>query len=83
MQVWATEKTIRREIAEAPEKWFDEFAVKQPDDIRKFGDATNATLTYRVPAVLQAIEERRYFRKKTTNEIVQEAVAHAKGSVAA
>lgn len=78
MHVWATEKTIRREIAEAPEKWFDEFAAKQPDDIRKFGTATNSTMTYRVPAVLQAIEEGRYFRKKTAQEVVADAIEKAR-----
>ena len=75
MKVWATEDSVRAEIADAPEKWFDQFAVNQPDDIRKFGDATNSTLVFRVPAVLQAIEERRYFRKRPVSKIVADAVA--------
>jgi hypothetical protein len=62
MKVWATKKSIRSEVADVPEGWLDQFAVSQPDDIRKFGDARNSTLNYRVTAVLEAIEAGKYFR---------------------
>lgn len=52
MKVWASKKSIRAEIADVPEGWLDRFAVEQPGDIRKFGDSRNATLDYRVSAVL-------------------------------
>ena len=81
MKVWATERSFRSDIADAPEKWFDLFAVNQPDDIRKFGDATNSTLVYRVSAVLEAIEERRYFRKRPVSKIVAEAVARGVATI--
>ena len=71
--VWLTKRTLRT-IVEAPDKWFDLFAINQPQDIRKFGDSTNSTLTYRVAAVLDAVEEKRYFRRKTVSEIVSEAI---------
>jgi len=62
MKVWASKKSIREEVADVPEGWLDRFAVEQPGDIRKFGDAKNATLDYRVSAVLEAIEIGKYFR---------------------
>lgn len=62
MKVWASKKSIRAEIADVPEGWLDRFAAEQPADIRKFGDSRNATLDYRVSAVLAAIEDGRYFR---------------------
>lgn len=62
MKVWASKKSIRAEIADVPEGWLDRFAVEQPGDIRKFGDSRNATLDYRVSAVLEAIEDGKYFR---------------------
>lgn len=62
MKVWASKKSIRAEIADVPEGWLDRFAAEQPEDIRKFGDAKNATLDYRTSAVLEAIEQGKYFR---------------------
>lgn len=62
IKVWATKKSIRESIADVPEGWLDRFAAEQPDDIRKFGDARNSTLNYRVSAVLEAIEAGKYFR---------------------
>lgn len=62
MKVWASRRSIRAEIADVPEGWLDRFAVNQPDDVRKFGDARNSTLVFRSAAVVAAIEEGRYFR---------------------
>ena len=42
MKVWASATTIRNEIADVPEGWLIRFAVKHPDEIRKFGDARNS-----------------------------------------
>lgn len=61
-KVWASKRSIRESIADAPEGWFDVFARYQPDDIRKFADARNSALVFRVSAVLDAIENRKYFR---------------------
>ena len=58
MKVWASATTIRNEIADVPEGWLIRFAVKHPDEIRKFGDASNSRLLFRVGAVLKAIGER-------------------------
>lgn len=62
MKIWASKKSIRAEIADVPEGWLDRFAAEQPEDIRKFGDSKNSTLNYRISAILEAIEEGRYFR---------------------
>jgi len=62
VKVWASKKSIREEVADVPEGWLDRFAASQPADIRKFGDAKNSTLNYRVAAVLEAIEDGKYFR---------------------
>ena len=62
MKVWASRRSIRAEIADVPEGWLDRFAVAQPDDIRKFGDARNSTMVFRSAAVVAAIEEGLYFR---------------------
>lgn len=62
MKVWASRRSIRAEIADVPEGWLDRFAVAQPDDVRKFGDARNSTMVFRSTAVVAAIEDGRYFR---------------------
>lgn len=71
--VWLTKKSMRQ-VCEAPDGWFDRFAINQPDDVRKFGDSNNSTLTFRVSAVLAAVEEGRYFRKRSTAQIVRDAI---------
>ena len=78
MIIWATERKIRNEVAELPEKWFDSFKTNQPADIRKLGDANNATLLFRVEAVLEAVENGLYKRVRTIKEIVSDAVASSK-----
>lgn len=62
LKVWATKRTIMESVADVPENWLDEFAAKQPNDIRKFGDSQNSRLNYRVSAVLEAVEAKKYFR---------------------
>lgn len=64
MKVWASKSAIMSEVADVPENWLAEFAAAQPDDVRKFAAAQNGRLLYRTAAVLQAIDERRYFREK-------------------
>ena len=61
VKVWASKRSIRESIADVPENWLERFAVSQPEDLRKFGTARNATLLYRVSAVLDAVEAGLYF----------------------
>lgn len=73
MIAWGKKGDIRQQVANVPENWLDTFAVKQPNDIRKFGSAQNSTLLYRSSAILEAVEQQLYFRnddaaKKTENE---------------
>ena len=73
MIAWGKKSDIRQQVANVPENWLDTFAVKQPNDIRKFGSAQNSTLLYRSAAILEAVEQQLYFRnddaaKKTENE---------------
>lgn len=73
MIAWGKKSDIRQQVANVPENWLDTFAVKQPNDIRKFGSAQNSTLLYRSSAILEAVEQQLYFRnddaaKKTENE---------------
>ena len=73
MIAWGKKSDIRQQVANVPENWLDVFAVKQPNDIRKFGSAQNSTLLYRSAAILEAVEQQLYFRnddaaKKTENE---------------
>jgi hypothetical protein len=73
MIAWGKKSDIRQQVANVPENWLDTFAVKQPNDIRKFGSAQNSTLLYRSSAILEAVELQLYFRnddaaKKTENE---------------
>lgn len=77
MKVWASRRSIRAEIADVPEGWLDRFAVNQPDDVRKFGDARNSTLVFRSSAVVAAIEEGRYFR--AFSGAAQEGAAQEEG----
>ena len=56
MKVWATKKAIRAQVADAPEKWLDQFCVHHPSDIRKYGTGRTSMLVLRVDAVLDAIE---------------------------
>ena len=72
MKVWASRRSIRAEVADVPEGWLDRFAVNQPDDVRKFGDARNATLVFRSAAVVAAIEDGRYFRSAQEGAEVKE-----------
>lgn len=79
MKVWASKNSIvgmakigknwvkmpGEGIADVPEGWLDRFAAAQPDDIRKFGDSRNCTMVYRVSAICEAIEQRKYFRTDT------------------
>lgn len=58
MKVWASARSIKAEIADVPSGWLIRFAVKHPDQVRKFGDARNSSLLFRVGAVLKAIGER-------------------------
>lgn len=73
MIAWGKKSDIRQQVANVPENWLDTFAVKQPNDIRKFGSAQNSTLLYRSSAILEAVEQQLYFRnddaaKKPENE---------------
>ena len=61
MKVWATMKDIKAEIASVPDNWLDRFAAAEPENIRKVASARNGKLLYRVSAVLDAIEQRKYF----------------------
>ena len=61
VKVWASKRSIRESIADVPECWLERFAVAQPQDLRKFGIARNATLLYRTSAVLDAVEQGLYF----------------------
>lgn len=54
---WASCEAIRQEVADVPENWLREFAVKHPGDCRKFASTRNGSMMYRVDAVLQAIED--------------------------
>lgn len=65
MKVWASKSALIAEVADVPENWLAEFAANQPGDIRKFAAAQNGRLLYRTAAVLQAVEEGRYFRAKS------------------
>lgn len=71
MKVWASRRSIRAEIADVPEGWLDRFALAQPDDIRKFGDARNSTMVFRSAAVVAAIEEGLYFRAVNDDDTAQ------------
>lgn len=64
MKIWASKKSIREEVADVPGNWLDEFAANRPNDIRKFGDAQNSTLLYRVAAVVKAVEAGMFFRRR-------------------
>ena len=64
MKVWASKVALMSEVADVPENWLAEFAANQPGDIRKFATARNGRLLYRTAAVLQAIDEGRYFRTR-------------------
>lgn len=61
VKVWASRRSIRESIADVPENWLDRFAIAQPEDLRKFGTARNATLLYRTAAILEAVEQGLYF----------------------
>ena len=65
MIAWGKKSDIRQQVANVPENWLDTFAVKQPNDIRKFGSAQNSTLLYRSSAILEAVEQQLYFRNET------------------
>ena len=54
-------KDIKAEIAAVPDNWLDRFAAAEPENIRKVASARNGKLLYRVSAVLDAIEQRKYF----------------------
>lgn len=75
LKVWATKRTIMESVADVPENWLDEFAANQPNDIRKFGDSQNSRLNYRVAAVLEAVEARRYFRSSNQSSSHRRASA--------
>ena len=68
MIAWGKKSDIRQQVANVPENWLDTFAVKQPNDIRKFGSAQNSTLLYRSSAILEAVEQQLYFRNETKND---------------
>lgn len=58
LMVWATAADIRERIAAVPVNWLVRFINRFPHDVRKLGNAKNATLLFRVSTVLRAIEER-------------------------
>lgn len=64
MKIWASKRSLREEIADVPGNWLDEFAANRPNDIRKFGDAQNSTLLFRVSAVVDAVEAGQFFRRR-------------------
>jgi len=55
--VWASRNAIWEKIADVPENWLRAFAVRHPNDFRKFATTRNGSALYRVSAVLQAIED--------------------------
>lgn len=59
--VWASRARLAEDVAELPERWLREFARNQPDDVRRF-DGHNDV--YRVAAVLEAVEERKYLGRR-------------------
>lgn len=65
---WVSKKGCRDKVAEVPENWLVRFAAAQPQDTRKFGNASNSTFLYRTTAVLAAIESGLYFRTEPTAE---------------
>lgn len=54
---WASKDAIMQEVADVPENWLRAFAVKHPQDCRKFAVTRNGSMMYRVDAVLKAIED--------------------------
>jgi len=62
VKVWASRESILSEVADLPRNWLAEFAARQPDDVRKFADKRSGMLVFRVPAVLEAVEAKKYFR---------------------
>jgi hypothetical protein len=87
MIAWGKKSDIRQQVANVPENWLDTFAVKQPNDIRKFGSAQNSTLLYRSSAILEAVEQQLYFRnddaaKKKDDVPAEPGAAKKKGAAA-
>lgn len=54
---WASKDAILQEVADVPENWLRAFAVRHPNDCRKFNAKRNGSMMYRVDAVLKAIED--------------------------
>ena len=54
---WASKDAILQEVADVPENWLRAFAVRHPNDCRKFAATRNGSMMYRVDAVLKAIED--------------------------
>ena len=54
---WASKDAIMQEVADVPENWLRAFAVRHPNDCRKFAATRNGSMMYRVEAVLKAIED--------------------------
>lgn len=53
---WASKDAIMSEVADVPENWLRAFAIRHPNDCRKFAATRNGSMLYRVEAVLAAIE---------------------------
>lgn len=54
---WASKAAIMQEVADVPENWLRAFAVRHPNDCRKFSTTRNGSMLYRVDAVLKAVED--------------------------
>lgn len=61
MKVWASKKAIRAEVADVPWNWIDKWCLAHPMDVRRMGEAENATLMLRVEAVVKSLEEGEIF----------------------
>lgn len=56
MMAWANRRALHENVASVPEAWLRRFAAKYPTDIRKFGEAKQCALLFRVSKVLECIE---------------------------
>lgn len=79
LMVWATALDIRERIAAVPASWLVRFINRFPHDVRKLGNARNATLLFRVSTVLKAIEDRDLEREADGEREYDLATGAAKG----
>ena len=57
MIAWGKMKTLQREVAEMPDKWYYRFAIGHPDAIRKVAAARNSPMLFRSASVIEAVND--------------------------